>query len=392
MGGSFAFLLPVMMVTVGASFLILYRCGVRAALPWAIGFLCSGVGFTAPFWNLVLPRIPCAILADGIFATAFFAYGRGLIDGADRGIVLRIRLAAFAAAILASVVSVALHAPTFGLAANDLCCAVLLGTALLRMQQRLAHPIRRLLFMFSCLVVLETLVRGVLSFLTFTPGIKGGFLATEYAFLMQATAGALGLPFALSALASLLFDATAGYRRDAMVDPLSGLLNRRGFEAAVQRLGGKRGGAVIACDIDHFKRVNDLYGHPAGDAVIAGIGTLILTALPRDGFAGRSGGEEFTIVLPRADIAEATRVASAIRAAFTGADWRDYGISERLTASLGVALVTPPHSSWDQGLEVADQALYDAKRNGRDRVSYRLQMVAANEAPVEQEATQAATA
>ena len=392
MGGPFAFLLPVMMVTVGASFLILFRCGVRAALPWAIGFLCSGLDFTAPLWDLVLPGLPCAIVADALFATAFFAYGRGLIDGADRGIVLWIRLAVFAAAIVASFVSVALHAVTFGLAANDLCCAMLLGTALFRMRQRLAHPIRRPLFIFSCLVVLETSVRGVMSFFTFAPDMKGGFLATEYAFVMQATAGALGLPFAMSALASLLFDATAGYRRDAMVDPLSGLLNRRGFEIAVQRLGSKRGGAVIACDIDHFKRVNDLYGHPAGDAVIAGIGALILKALPKEGFAGRSGGEEFTIVLPRADLAEATRVARAVRAAFAGADWRDYGISESLTASLGVALVNPPYSSWYQGLEFADQALYDAKRNGRDRVSYWLQMVAANEATVEQEASHAATA
>jgi diguanylate cyclase (GGDEF)-like protein len=158
-------------------------------------------------------------------------------------------------------------------------------------------------------------------------------------------------------------------------DPLTGCYNRRFLQkgllnAELERT--RRYGtplSVILCDIDHFKRINDTYGHAAGDQVLADFAGLLLT-LTRDTVDSvvRYGGEEFLLVLPQTDLAGAQALAERIRAAFADAP----GVAVAATASFGIASVpaqaaTPPASS-EALIGAADAQLYAAKRGGRNTV------------------------
>jgi diguanylate cyclase (GGDEF)-like protein len=158
-------------------------------------------------------------------------------------------------------------------------------------------------------------------------------------------------------------------------DPLTGCYNRRFLQkgllnAELERT--RRYGtplSVILCDIDHFKRINDTYGHAAGDQVLADFAGLLLS-LTRDTIDSvvRYGGEEFLLVVPQTDLAGAQALAERIRAAFADAP----GVAVAATASFGVAsvpaqAVTTPASS-EALIGAADAQLYAAKRGGRNTV------------------------
>ena len=165
-------------------------------------------------------------------------------------------------------------------------------------------------------------------------------------------------------------------RRDAMTDGLTGLANRKAFdremEAVVQRtrLEGKAM-ALIMTDIDHFKKFNDTYGHQVGDQVIR----LVAKAL-KDGVKGRDtparyGGEEFGIILPETNILAAKVLAEHLRTAVEAKEIVNRATGEsmgRITISMGVAELSVNESP-DQLVERADEALYTAKKNGRNQVA-----------------------
>ncbi|GAA0220627.1 sensor domain-containing diguanylate cyclase [Castellaniella daejeonensis] len=150
----------------------------------------------------------------------------------------------------------------------------------------------------------------------------------------------------------------------AHTDPLTKLGNRRGLEAAFRAL--EEQGlpfALVALDIDLFKRINDQHGHDAGDRVIAGLADLMRTQARQGDALFRLGGEEFLVVLPGCDMAEAVKIAERLRAALEGAQMLEGG---NVTLSAGVA-VCEDGDAW-QALKAADQALYRAKQGGRNRV------------------------
>ena len=165
-------------------------------------------------------------------------------------------------------------------------------------------------------------------------------------------------------------------REDAQIDSLSGLLNRRGFDRELQRMAPKAGAlegalAVIMLDIDHFKRINDTYGHPLGDVVISVVGRLLHDCVGAAGIAARYGGEEFAVLLPEQSLAAAQKLAEAIRVAVEHGQIRRRKGDEPIggvTVSAGVA-------AWRTGEDVssvverADRALYVSKRAGRNRVT-----------------------
>lgn len=163
--------------------------------------------------------------------------------------------------------------------------------------------------------------------------------------------------------------------RQALVDGLTGLANRRRSEAALDeeivraaRLGGELTLAIL--DIDHFKEVNDRYGHAAGDAVLKELALVLNHSLREIDTAGRWGGEEFALILPGTDTAGGARLCERIRQ--TLADRRipiENDMAITVTASFGVAGFQ--HSgSRERLLAAADEALYRAKRAGRNRVEH----------------------
>jgi diguanylate cyclase (GGDEF)-like protein len=159
----------------------------------------------------------------------------------------------------------------------------------------------------------------------------------------------------------------------AMTDSLTGVLNRRRlFEIASAAIHeSRRTGeplAVIAIDLDHFKQVNDRFGHAAGDDVLAALARVLREQTRRHDAVGRIGGEEFAIVLPDTSLQTARDVAERIRAGLHALEVNIDGSVVPVTVSLGVAALRPGDEAPEDVLKRADRALYAAKRQGRDRV------------------------
>jgi diguanylate cyclase (GGDEF)-like protein/PAS domain S-box-containing protein len=163
-------------------------------------------------------------------------------------------------------------------------------------------------------------------------------------------------------------------QEQAIRDPLTGLHNRRYLDETLPRelQRAERAGqpvGVIMLDIDHFKRFNDTYGHDAGDALLQTMGTFLQRNTRGDDIACRYGGEEFTLVLPGASLADARQRAEELREGIQSLSVEHQGQPlGAVTASLGVAVFAAHGTTTDALVRAADQALYQAKRNGRNRV------------------------
>ena len=161
--------------------------------------------------------------------------------------------------------------------------------------------------------------------------------------------------------------------RQATLDPLTGLNNRGHFEAlATNELARSRrtGGpvAVMLCDVDHFKQVNDRYGHAAGDLALAHVAQVLSAHLRECDVLARWGGEEFLALLPDSSLPAAQAAAERIRAAIEAQPLDLEGAALSITLSFGVAAVQDSHDL-QAATARADKALYESKRAGRNRVS-----------------------
>jgi diguanylate cyclase (GGDEF)-like protein len=155
---------------------------------------------------------------------------------------------------------------------------------------------------------------------------------------------------------------------EARTDLLTGLLNRRGFDerASLELVRAKRDGrpiALAALDIDHFKHVNDEWGHGIGDQVIARVGRLLAAESREIDVVARLGGEEFVVLLPEADGAGVEAFTKRVRFALASADPSGLPM---VRVSVGT-LITGPSTDIEMMLRDADSALYEAKRSGRNR-------------------------
>lgn len=157
-----------------------------------------------------------------------------------------------------------------------------------------------------------------------------------------------------------------GHKRDAETDPLTGLLNRR---ALLDRIANETEGpaALIIFDIDHFKRINDIHGHLAGDEVLRAFGEILISCRSQ-GLAVRLGGEEFALLIPGASLASAAIVAESVRTRLAKRHFTGSAGPFGTTVSAGAAYAKDSVIDIDALLQEADKALYAAKRGGRDRV------------------------
>lgn len=176
---------------------------------------------------------------------------------------------------------------------------------------------------------------------------------------------AIGISFVT--LAMVRERAEQQYRHASLSDPLTGIGNRRSFIDAGQALlqrGRMRGEpvALLLCDLDFFKRLNDTFGHQAGDRALVDFGQVIARRMRRQDVFGRIGGEEFACLLADADALVAREVAERIRAEFAAMPFAEQG---RLSVSIGVATTTSRYEL-DELLAQADRALYVAKAAGRN--------------------------
>jgi len=336
-------------------------------LAGAGAFISSGAAYVmaevAPFHGLFF------ILDDVLVCTGFLLVSKGICAHAN--LPLPGRMFALTAIIGAFVIAVL--APLGELSLMRLVTVSLFQVALpvmvvVRLYRLPVIDARtRFLATMLCAVILSVLVRPLIAVWAVSHGnlplaeqaeLYGTYAATPFAATLFAFAGTI---FFLA-----MSDLAATYRQASMTDSLTGLLNRRGLLDEASRL-VMHPAALIMLDIDNFKAINDTYGHDQGDKVIAGVASIIAAAAPRPHLSGRLGGEEFAIVVSRAELPVATTLAQAIRVSIE-TDLRDIMPDDRpITASLGVTVIG------DDGITgaliAADHALYASKEAGRNRVT-----------------------
>ena len=157
----------------------------------------------------------------------------------------------------------------------------------------------------------------------------------------------------------------------AATDALTGLPNNRAVQDTIKRMVAQASRSIsplsaALLDLDHFKRINDAYGHSRGDEVLAAVATVLRSSLRESDFVGRYGGEEFLLLLPDTGRDQAVVVADKVRLAVASLGLSEIG--QPVTASLGVACVPDDAADADTLIRAADRALYAAKGNGRNRV------------------------
>lgn len=166
-----------------------------------------------------------------------------------------------------------------------------------------------------------------------------------------------------------LSEALTTIKRITNTDPLTGILNRRAFQKALTReisfaRRHKLPLSFVIIDIDHFKRINDTYGHEVGDYVLKNFSKIIRKSIRYEDTFARFGGEEFILILPNTNIDSALEVCERIRQKIEKTKFK--GIKEKITASFGITELLQTDKELDV-LKRADEALYEAKRKGRNR-------------------------
>lgn len=228
----------------------------------------------------------------------------------------------------------------------------------------------RLLFWVLLGFSVQFFVRTVLTIGFSTPEGGVAFTASPFWNSLQFSITVFGGALAFAVLIVALTDMIEDLRTERDRDMLTGLLNRRGLEERLRVLAHRhRAGPVgiVLCDLDHFKSVNDTFGHDAGDRVLKEFGSLLKSGLRPEHIAARSGGEEFTLLLPGSNEDDAIALADKIRLQLPSMPFEFEAGTRLVTASFGV-------TEWQAGepiaeaLKRADENLYQAKGNGRNRV------------------------
>lgn len=373
---NFAYLLPFIFFCFGAVFIVLPRWNACVSTRyWGIGFVSAALGFCEPMVLSAAPVKLGAMIAEFFFLCAYLSYGHAVLARfglASRYVLARLALwlVAMAALFCAVVIMENLRAEMI---ISDFSCALQLTVPLWLCRRHIARPIDRLLAAMAGLVVLDAGSRSIVTLVLTSAGTYptlDSFFSSDYAYFTQVSASIIGFLLALSVLGASVFDIVSQHRHLAEHDPLTELLNRRGFERLMPdfRPGTFPAGAVVVCDIDHFKTVNDQFGHAAGDGVIIALASVLQESLPAGSMITRFGGEEFVAYLPDVGLDHAEHLANIVRAKFELREWLGSGIDRRITASFGVSAIARGDHSVHDAIKRADVCLYGAKAGGRNQV------------------------
>ena len=194
--------------------------------------------------------------------------------------------------------------------------------------------------------------------------VTGSWWGVSFRMLAMLSWLSIAILFVLRTTTDLMKDLAAQSRTDS----LTGISNRRGFFSAAKTSGKGDTFAVLICDLDDFKKVNDTYGHKVGDTVIRNFAQVLRLAAEGAGcMIGRLGGEEFVGLLPRANVVHARAFAETVRTTFAATAHRGVPPSHIVTVSIGVAVAFGDRTL-EPVLDQADAALYRAKLNGKNCV------------------------
>lgn len=367
---NFAILAPVIQLSFAAVFCWLQKAGFRSAWRWGLAY-----GLSALAALLYLPPLDPAVqtvISDACYLVSYTMFGEAILARHGQPLRRIARTAVLLAFVALDLVAVAVFdSLALSVLAIDMGVGVLLGFGLLAWHQ-MRSGVDIMLGLCALLSVLINIATALIYGLVVPTQVEvAQIFVTEYAYIMQLTGSVFGIWFGLSALATYAHDSMVTYREAADRDPLSGLLNRRGFDALTKSLLKRgQGGALLTVDIDHFKQINDRYGHDAGDLVLIGLADILRSTLPDTAIIARFGGEEFVVVLPQSSMSEGGALAHAIRVTCASHDWRPAGIDRQVTVCVGVAEAGPDDETWRPAFNRADAALYAAKEAGRNQVMF----------------------
>ncbi|MBX3483425.1 diguanylate cyclase [Phenylobacterium sp.] len=341
----------------------------------ALGFAGNYVlGLLAPIADLMTPRLGAPVLTEWVGYLAFLV-GTASISitypmfhgkpGPWRAVTAVIGFGVGAHAVIGSQPQDTL---VYGLAYQlPFALAAILAARTVLSLHVAGRPLAVALGVVFSLIALLHLTKPFMA-LAMGPGTLENYAQTAYALVSQVSSGILLLAAGMLLLLIVAQKAITESQVASETDPLSGLLNRRGFDrrarplvAAAEASGRPLAAAVF--DLDHFKHVNDRFGHDTGDAVIAAAAEVLGLGAPQDALACRMGGEEFALLLPGLAPFDARRRMEQLRTR----------LAERsddlppVTASCGLAHRQPGETLADLMRRV-DLAAYDAKRAGRDRL------------------------
>lgn len=371
-------------VLAGAFFLLwIYQRQRKYILILGLSYLGCGLGFLLHRIPLPIGVLPTKFVANSLFALAVLGLATAMIARQGRPVPF-LTLGGLVLAGMAALSWFMFVDPdlvkrifavnfTFG-AVAFVVAAELRASARNRLSDRA-------LMVVAVLAGINFLVRPIVTI--WIDGPYDGyeeFYTSAYWVFMNFSAVVFSVLITLCLVTGIAMDVFDELQTQSHTDPLSGLLNRRGFEGEAMACldqSVRRGlpVALVLADLDHFKTINDTYGHSVGDRVISAFGAHLRTAGTKGAVAARIGGEEFAVILPAADLTTARLFAEGVRASFSRD--RILGLSAnpgRVTASFGVAALCPGEDL--AGLVCrADNALYKAKKGGRDSVCLAYQHV-----------------
>ncbi|MXP10972.1 GGDEF domain-containing protein [Pseudoblastomonas halimionae] len=247
---------------------------------------------------------------------------------------------------------------------------VLLAAALRLKTARLERTADRILFWTLLVFALHFFPRTLLTIGFTAPVGEKAFANSAFWQTLQLSLSILGVSLALAIFNAAFSDLLEDMRTERNTDALTGTLNRRGFEEAatglLKRSGGQ--GALVLLDLDHFKRINDAYGHHVGDHVLRDVGQLIRRNTHTQDILGRFGGEEFMILIADGDVDAARSCAERLALALANHRFGGIADNKTITASFGVTALSPGEA-WETVFNRADKCLYAAKTAGRNRIA-----------------------
>jgi diguanylate cyclase (GGDEF)-like protein len=369
---------PLLSVTLFVTFFFLWRRQTYQAhiLNWALAYAAATLGSAVDLARIFVENaLPLTFAANVLYSGVAFFLARGAIvrhfeQSLDR-YILAISGSAVAVGTWFTFIdhSIAWRGTTLSIggAALFIIAAIVIG------RDKQLDTIGRLTLWTFILSALTLLVRPAASYIYEGPlkaevEVPGSLWAISFKVFAMLSWFVCAILFLLRITADLMKELTA----QSLTDSLTGIPNRRGFfgtaEAFFQQSESTVPSALIICDIDHFKRVNDLYGHRTGDLVIQGFAEVLRHASMETAcMIGRLGGEEFVAVLPNTNAVGARVFAEGVRTLFASRVYDKIPPSHPITVSIGIA-DSIGNETLDSLMERADLALYKAKRRGRDRI------------------------
>ncbi len=362
----------------GLTFLILWsrQKHRRAILAMAVSYGCVGTGFLishlTPNWTGLLN----IFVLDSIYliAAVLMIWGVSTRANVNPQLQKLISISVLGMAAIMAVAAMGFSYNTSLLVVNFVMGGVMLFGCWNIRRNALGGGVEALVFWALFIAATQFWLRSGVTLAMETVQTGAAYRDSTYWAVLNASVAICSILLALSLIAACATDVIKDIRKISETDLLTGLRNRRAFEEKVKETLTNSARAnlpvcLVMLDIDHFKQVNDTYGHQVGDKVIAQLGELIRETPRESDVSGRLGGEEFAILLWNTELPGARLFAEGLRSAFESLRMDGMPRKKGCTISLGISQWQPTED-FDDLYSRADTALYRAKSLGRNRVEF----------------------